>query len=111
MAGQGADVPLADIAHTVNLYRSRHNKFATVSARDRAEAVAGLRALAAGQPTPGVVGPREARRGSGTVFLYSGQVRSGRGWVGSCWPMSRRLLRRWLSWSRILLRSWVFFAA
>ena len=26
MAGHGADVPLADIAHTVNLYRSRHNK-------------------------------------------------------------------------------------
>ena len=44
---RGADVPLADIAHTVNLYRSRHNKIATVSARDRAELVAGLRALAA----------------------------------------------------------------
>ncbi|HEX3813069.1 MAG TPA: type I polyketide synthase, partial [Mycobacteriales bacterium] len=56
MAGQGADVPLADIAHTVNLYRSRHNKIATVSARDRDEVVAGLRALAAGRPTPGVVG-------------------------------------------------------
>ena len=85
MAGQGADVPLADIAHTVNLYRSRHNKLATVSARDRAEAVAGLRGLAAGQPTPGVVGPREAPRGSGTVFLYSGQ---GSQWAG----MGRQLL-------------------
>ena len=85
MAGQGADVPLADIAHTVNLYRSRHNKFATVSARDRAEAVAGLRALAAGQPTPGVVGPREEPHGSGTVFLYSGQ---GSQWAG----MGRQLL-------------------
>ena len=85
MAGQGADVSLADIAHTVNLYRSRHNKLATVSARDRAELVAGLRALAAGQPTPGVVGPREAPRGSGTVFLYSGQ---GSQWAG----MGRQLL-------------------
>jgi phthiocerol/phenolphthiocerol synthesis type-I polyketide synthase D len=85
MAGQGADVPLADIAHTVNLYRSRHNKIATVSARDRSEAVAGLRALAAGQPTPGVVAPHEVLRGTGTVFLYSGQ---GSQWAG----MGRQLL-------------------
>ena len=85
MAGQGAEVPLADIAHTVNLYRSRHNKIATVSARDRTEVVAGLRALAAGQPTPGVVGAHEVPRGSGTVFLYSGQ---GSQWAG----MGRQLL-------------------
>ncbi len=85
MDGDGAGVPLADIAHTVNHYRSRHNKFATVCARDRGQAVAGLRALAAGQPTPGVVGPREAPRGSGTVFLYSGQ---GSQWAG----MGRQLL-------------------
>ncbi len=85
MVDEGADVPLADVAHTVNHYRSRHNKFATVTARDRAEAVAGLRALAVGQPTPGVVGPREAPRGSGTVFLYSGQ---GSQWAG----MGRQLL-------------------
>ena len=83
--GDGAGVPLADVAHTVNHYRSRHNKLATVSARDRSEAVAGLRALASGQPTPGVVGPREKPRGSGTVFLYSGQ---GSQWAG----MGRQLL-------------------
>jgi phthiocerol/phenolphthiocerol synthesis type-I polyketide synthase D len=85
MSGDGAGVPLADIAHTVNLYRSRSSKFAIVCARDRDEAIAGLRALAAGQPTPGVVGPREAKRGSGTVFLYSGQ---GSQWAG----MGRQLL-------------------
>jgi phthiocerol/phenolphthiocerol synthesis type-I polyketide synthase A len=85
MDRDGAGVPLADIAHTVNHYRSRHNRFATVSARDRGQAVTGLRAVAAGQPTPGVVGPREAPRGSGTVFLYSGQ---GSQWAG----MGRQLL-------------------
>ncbi len=85
MDGDGAGVPLADIAHTVNHYRSRHKKFATVCARDRGQAVAGLRAVASGQPTPGVVGPREAPRGSGTVFLYSGQ---GSQWAG----MGRQLL-------------------
>ncbi len=47
-------------------------KFATVAARDRAEAVAGLRALAEGLPAPGVVGPHEGPCGSGTVFVYSG---------------------------------------
>ncbi len=85
LAGPGAQVPLADIAHTVNYHRSRHHKFATVCARDHDEAVAGLRALAAGQPAPGVVAPREAPRGSGTVFVYSGQ---GSQWQG----MGRQLL-------------------
>ncbi len=85
MSGQGADVPLADIAHTVNLYRSRHSKIATVSARDRSEVVAGLRALAAGKPTPGVVAPHDVPRGKGTVFIYSGQ---GSQWAG----MGRQLL-------------------
>ena len=85
MDGDGAGVPLADIAHTVNHYRSRHHKFATVCARDRGQAVAGLRAVASGQPTPGVVGPRGAPHGSGTGFLYSGQ---GSQWAG----MGRQLL-------------------
>jgi phthiocerol/phenolphthiocerol synthesis type-I polyketide synthase D len=81
----GTAVPMRDIAHTLNHHRSRRHRFATVSARDRVEAVAGLRALAAGQPTPGVVGPREVPRGQGTVFLYSGQ---GSQWAG----MGRQLL-------------------
>jgi phthiocerol/phenolphthiocerol synthesis type-I polyketide synthase D len=86
IGGDGAVVPLADIAYTVNHQRSRHHKFATVCAGDRGQVVAGLRALAAGRPTPGVVSPRAASRGSGTVFLYSGQ---GSQWAG----MGRQLLK------------------
>ncbi|HEY2199699.1 MAG TPA: SDR family NAD(P)-dependent oxidoreductase, partial [Mycobacterium sp.] len=85
MDGEGADVALADVAHTVNNYRGRYRSFGTVSARDRAEAVAGLRALAAGESATGVVEPREKPHGSGTVFVYSGQ---GSQWAG----MGRQLL-------------------
>ena len=85
MSGAGAEVPLADIAHTVNNYRGRYRSFAAVAARDREQAVAGLRALAAGEPATGVVEPTEITHGSGTVFLYSGQ---GSQWAG----MGRQLL-------------------
>ncbi|MDT5322200.1 MAG: phthiocerol/phenolphthiocerol synthesis type-I polyketide synthase, partial [Mycobacterium sp.] len=85
MEGEGAGVALADVAHTVNHHRSRHAKFATVCAVDRARAVEGLRALAAGHPAPGVVGPHQGPCGSGTVFVFSGQ---GSQWAG----MGRRLL-------------------
>lgn len=77
--GEGARVPLADVAFTVNHHRSRYHTIATVSARDHTEAVAGLRALAAGQPGPGVVPTHDAKVGAGTVFLYSGQ---GAQWTG-----------------------------
>jgi phthiocerol/phenolphthiocerol synthesis type-I polyketide synthase A len=85
MEGPGADVALADVAHTVNHHRSRQAKFGTVVARDRAQAVAGLRALAAGRHSPGVVGPQDGSPGPGTVFVYSGR---GSQWAG----MGRELL-------------------
>jgi phthiocerol/phenolphthiocerol synthesis type-I polyketide synthase D len=85
MDGDGAAVALADVAHTLNHHRARHVKLATVCARDRAQAVAGLRALADGEPALGVVEPHEGRHGSGTVFVYSGQ---GSQWAG----MGQRLL-------------------
>jgi phthiocerol/phenolphthiocerol synthesis type-I polyketide synthase D len=85
MSGAGAEAALADIAHTVNNHRGRYRSFAAVAARDHEQAVAGLRALAAGEPATGVVEPTEKPNGSGTVFLYSGQ---GSQWAG----MGRQLL-------------------
>ena len=52
---------------------------------DRGQAVAGLRALAAGRSAPGIVEPQDGLRGPGTVFVYSGQ---GSQWAG----MGRQLL-------------------
>jgi phthiocerol/phenolphthiocerol synthesis type-I polyketide synthase A len=85
MTGEGAAVALADVAHTVNHHRTRHKAFATVCARDRAHAVAGLQALAVGQSAIGLVNAPEGVRGPGTVFVYSGQ---GSQWAG----MGRQLL-------------------
>ncbi|MHA0287373.1 type I polyketide synthase [Mycobacterium sp. C3-094] len=85
MAGAGAETSLAEIAHALNHHRSHHTKFATVAARTRADAIAGLQALAAGQSAPGVVGPHIGACKPGTVFVYSGQ---GSQWAG----MGRQLL-------------------
>jgi acyl transferase domain-containing protein len=85
MEAEGQGVGLPDVAHTLKHHRSRYPKFGTVCARDRAEAVAGLRALAASRSAPGVVGPHVGSCGPGTVFVYSGQ--------GSQWPgMGQRLM-------------------
>ncbi|CQD10466.1 multifunctional mycocerosic acid synthase membrane-associated MAS [Mycobacterium lentiflavum] len=85
MDGDGADVALPDVAHTLNHHRSRHPVFATVCARDRKHAIVGLRALADGTPADGVVAPHQAASRPGTVFVYSGQ---GSQWAG----MGRQLL-------------------
>ena len=85
MVGAGADVGLGDVAHTLNHHRARHGMFATVCARDRAQAIAGLQALADGRPAVGVVAAHEQPCGSGTVFVYSGQ---GSHWAG----MGKQLL-------------------
>ncbi len=85
MEGPAAQVPLGDVAHTLNHHRPRQPKFGTVAAVDRGQAVTGLRALAAGESAPGVVAPHEGSIGPGTVFVYSGR---GSQWAG----MGRKLL-------------------
>jgi phthiocerol/phenolphthiocerol synthesis type-I polyketide synthase B len=85
MADAGAAVRLPDVAHALNHHRERHAQFATVCARDRADAIARLQALAEGRHADGIVGPHDGPCNPGTVFVYSGQ---GSHWVG----MGRRLL-------------------
>jgi phthiocerol/phenolphthiocerol synthesis type-I polyketide synthase B len=85
MADAGSAVRLPDVAHTLNHHRERHPQFATVCARDRAQAITQLQALAAGRPAEGVVGPHDGPCNPGTVFVYSGQ---GSHWAG----MGRQLL-------------------
>ncbi|TRW82360.1 SDR family NAD(P)-dependent oxidoreductase [Mycolicibacterium sp. 018/SC-01/001] len=85
MAGTGADASLADVAHALNHHRSQHPTFATVAARTRADALAGLQALAAGESAAGVVPAGSVVPKPGTVFVYSGQ---GSQWAG----MGRQLL-------------------
>lgn len=85
MDGAGTGTALPDVAHTLNHHRDQHAKFATVCARDRGHAIAGLRALAEGRSADGVVLSHEGSCGQGTVFVYSGQ--------GAHWPgMGRQLL-------------------
>ena len=81
----GHDVPLVEVAHTLNHHRVSHPTFATVCARDRAQAVTGLQALAGDRHSPGVVSPHVGECAPGTVFVYSGE---GSQWAG----MGRRLL-------------------
>ncbi|PRY01755.1 type I polyketide synthase [Allonocardiopsis opalescens] len=66
-----ADAGLPDVAAALVTTRSLLDHRGAVVAADRAEAVAGLRALAAGEPHPGLV--RGAAREGGLAVVFSGQ--------------------------------------
>ncbi|SFO88816.1 phthiocerol/phenolphthiocerol synthesis type-I polyketide synthase D [Amycolatopsis arida] len=80
LAGEGAELATADIAHTLARRLDGRCRAAVVGG-NTAELVAGLRALASGEDTPA---PVDAARG-GPVFVFSGH---GSQWAG----MGRRLL-------------------
>lgn len=66
----GSTTPLADVARTLS--RRNHGRSrAVVLAKTRAEAVAGLRAIAAGKPGPGVFSA-DAPSSKGAVWVLSG---------------------------------------
>ncbi|WP_037785354.1 type I polyketide synthase [Streptomyces niveus] len=88
LEGDGAKVPLRDIAHTLALRRSPGRGRLGVVARSTHDAVGALRSFAAGQAHPAVVsGPATVTVSRQPVWVFSGQ--------GSQWPgMGRGLLRR-----------------
>lgn len=88
LEGDGAKVPLRDIAHTLALRRSPGRGRLGVVARSTHEAVSALKSFAAGQAHPAVVsGPASVTVSRQPVWVFSGQ--------GSQWPgMGRGLLRQ-----------------
>ncbi|HEX6353157.1 type I polyketide synthase [Actinophytocola sp.] len=94
LAGQYAELlherdspALADVCHTAGARRTHFERRIAVVGADRAELVAGLAAVAAGERTEHVIGDgREMAGRPRVVFVYPGQ--------GSQWPgMARDLLR------------------
>ncbi|MFD8463433.1 type I polyketide synthase, partial [Streptomyces antimycoticus] len=68
-------VTAAEVGWSLLRTRTLFDHRAVVIGQDRDELVAGLEALAAGEPHPGLVGPRETTGDATgqTVFLFSGQ--------------------------------------
>ncbi|MFF2412319.1 SDR family NAD(P)-dependent oxidoreductase [Streptomyces sp. NPDC058092] len=88
LEGDGANVPLRDVAHTQALRRSPGRGRLAVVARSTPDAVGALRSFAAGRAHPAVVtGPTSVTVSRKPVWVFSGQ--------GSQWPgMGRGLLQQ-----------------
>jgi len=79
LGGPASGEPLERIAGTLGERQGRGPHRAVVLAGDRAELSAALRALAAGEPHPGVVPGLDGRPGPGVAFVFSGY---GSHWAG-----------------------------
>ena len=82
-AGDAAGTPLADLGFSMVTSRSSFEHRAVVVGRDRAELLAGLAGLAAGDLPASVVTGRADVRGK-TVFVFPGQ---GTQWAGMATPL------------------------
>ena len=90
MDGAGAEVALADVAHTLNHHRARHAKFATVvRARPRAGGGRPARPWPRASRAAAWSARTTGRAGRARCSSTPGRVRSGPAWAGNCWPTSR----------------------
>ncbi len=81
------ELETADVGYSLASTRTRFRHRAVILGADRAELLAGVAALAAGEPSPQVVEGVAASGRDGAVFLFPG--------FGSQWPaMGRALLER-----------------
>ncbi|GGL61168.1 mycocerosic acid synthase-like polyketide synthase [Streptomyces fumigatiscleroticus] len=97
LRGQGSQVPLGDVAHTLAVRRSPSRERAAVVAAGRTELVARLEELAAGTAPPAGVATGRAvpEAGQGVVWVFSGH---GSQWAGMC----RELLDRDPEFTRVV---------
>ncbi|MFE0801340.1 SDR family NAD(P)-dependent oxidoreductase [Streptomyces sp. NPDC058812] len=97
LRGEGSQVPLGDVAHTLAVRRSPARERAAVVAADRPELVARLEELAAGTalPTGVATGRPVPDAAQGVVWVFSGH---GSQWAGMC----RQLLDRDTEFTRII---------
>ncbi|MGH3879414.1 MAG: type I polyketide synthase, partial [Actinophytocola sp.] len=86
-------VALRDVAHSLATARTGFDRRGVVLGTDRAELLAGLRALAAGEPAANVV-TGSAAPGSGVVFVFPGQGSQWTGMAGELLESSEAFARR-----------------